>query len=639
MDSTKKSSFLYAIGSFFPVHIVFSHLKYNLISLFYWTFLFLVVSDSVGSAFGVPYLFLSPEYLGKINSISFSLLGFSLGGFTMAFNTYSYMKLGPRYPFLATISRPFFKFCINNSLIPSIFLIYYLYQMIVFQRNEELADVGSIIIYIVSFLLGFTIFIVFSILYFFPTTREKGEQKKTEETSTTPIQSVIQHEEKWYDYFRIEKQRNYYYIGKGFKIFYSRKTEHLDKKLIEHIFAQNRINASIFEILLIISFIISGQFIDYPTFEFPAAMSVVLLLTIVHMLFSALISWFHRWTYPILFAVMLIMNYLSEHTPFFNYTNYSYGLSYEVKDLKPYTIKEIVKNETNRESYEKSTENFNQLLTNWKNKIGQNKPKLVIVNVSGGGSRSALWTLTVLQKCDKIMEGKLSNHIQMITGASGGMVGAAYFRELLLRHHLNEIKNPYFAVYRENLGKDILNKLSFSASTNDLFFRYQKFSYNNHEYTKDRGYAFESQLIENLNGYLDHPLGYYENYEKKAQIPLMIMSPTIVNDGRRLLISSQSLSFMTQQPNIKIALSNSFENIDYQTFFAKNDPQHMRFTSALRSNATFPFIMPMVTMPTEPEMQLMDAGIRDNYGRTVTVNYLFALKDWIKKNTSGVVIK
>jgi hypothetical protein len=37
-------------------------------------------------------------------------------------------------------------------------------------------------------------------------------------------------------------------------------------------------------------------------------------------------------------------------------------------------------------------------------------------------------------------------------------------------------------------------------------------------------------------------------------------------------------------------------------------------------------------------MQLMDAGIRDNYGLRTTVDYLHYLRDWIKENTSGVIL-
>jgi hypothetical protein len=48
--------------------------------------------------------------------------------------------------------------------------------------------------------------------------------------------------------------------------------------------------------------------------------------------------------------------------------------------------------------------------------------------------------------------------------------------------------------------------------------------------------------------------------------------------------------------------------------------------------------MPMVTLPTSPEMQLMDAGIRDNYGIKTALNYLYANQEWIEKNTSGVIL-
>ena len=82
----------------------------------------------------------------------------------------------------------------------------------------------------------------------------------------------------------------------------------------------------------------------------------------------------------------------------------------------------------------------------------------------------------------------------------------------------------------------------------------------------------------------------------------------------------------------------TFENIDFQSFFRNNNPQEIRFSSVLRANATFPMIMPMMGMPTKPEIQLMDAGIRDNYGGKVSLDYLFALSDWIIENTSGVVI-
>lgn len=629
-----------AIRSFFPVNILFGHLKYNLISLFYWTFLFLIVSESFGRAFGIPILFFSPEYLGKISIWSFSLLGFAIGGFTMAFNTYSYIKLGPRYPFLATVSRPFFKFCINNTLVPIVFILFYLKKMVEFQTDQEFASTGTISTYVVGFLLGFGAFILLSIFYFFPTTREKGQRLSAEEMSDNPIKSVTQSKlsERWYNYFRTENERTYYYFGRHFKIYQSRTTKHLDQSIIENVFAQNRINASIFEIITIAAFIVSGQFIDYSAFEFPAAMSAVLLLTILHMIFSALMSWFHRWTYPIIFGSIFLMNYLSLNTPFFNYTNFAYGLNYDTENVRKYNIREIQRHYLDDRSHQESRKNIDGILQNWKSKTGEEKPKLIILTTSGGGSRSALWTFTVLQNCDKVLNGSVSNHLNLITGASGGMVGAAYYRELVLRKSKGEINNIDATDYAAHLGKDLLNKLTFSASTKDLFYRFQHFTYNNESYPVDRGYAFEEQMHENTNRVMEHSLGYYESYEKNATIPLMLFTPTIVNDGRRLYISSQSMQFMIETQPSNSEINTSFENIDYQTFFKDNHPEKLRFSSVLRTSATFPFIMPMVTLPSSPEMQLMDAGIRDNYGMRAALNYLFANEEWIKENTSGVIL-
>ena len=196
----------------------------------------------------------------------------------------------------------------------------------------------------------------------------------------------------------------------------------------------------------------------------------------------------------------------------------------------------------------------------------------------------------------------------------------------------------YSGIYRDNIAKDLLNKLCFSLSTNDLFFRYQKFEIDGITYTKDRGYAFEEQLHENTSDFLNHNLGYYYNYEKKATIPTIIYTPTIVNDGRRLLISSQSFLFLTSDKENPFSLTTSYENVDYQYFFRDNLPNNIRFSSVIRAQATFPFVLPMVTLPTNPGVQLMDAGLRDNYGSKAMMEFLYEMKEWIEENTSGVIV-
>src|SRR5262249_30145543 len=61
---------------------------------------------------------------------------------------------------------------------------------------------------------------------------------------------------------------------------------------------------------------------------------------------------------------------------------------------------------------------------------GGAKPKLAVVTVSGGANRSALWTVFVLDtlECELGAGGRpFAPHVRLITGASGGMVGASYW--------------------------------------------------------------------------------------------------------------------------------------------------------------------------------------------------------------------
>lgn len=636
-EAQEKRNLFNLIRSFFPLQLLFAQIKYNLISLFFWIFLFAIVLDRAGSAFGVPFLFLSPEYLNEVSMGSFFMMGFAVGGFIMGFNTYSYIKIGPFFPFLTTLSRPFFKFCINNSAIPTLFYLIFIIKISVFQYNEELQTKSDIALFIFALIAGSIAFFILSFLYFFRVGK-KNKYPVHDDQSTKPISSITHKHENWFARFNTSEFNSSIYIGKGLKLFTSRSSSHFDQSLVEKVFAKNKINGSIFEIATILIFFTLGAFHNYDIFEVPAGASIVLLVTIALMLFSALHSWFKSWVYPLLLVTIFTMNYLSQSTPFFKYTNYAYGLDYSGTPKDEYSIDAIKNITTNKTLNDSTYKSYLLTLEHWKSNTGEAKPKLVIVNTSGGGSRSALWTVTVLQKTDEALNGKLSNHTQLITGASGGMVGAAYYRELLLQRSLGLIDNAQQKKYRDNIGNDMLNKLSFTASTNDIFVRYQTLEYNKQKYTKDRGYAFEEQLLKNTDQALNHNLGYYAPYEQSGVIPTIIFSPTIINDGRRLLISSQNLNFLTANHGGPAKMTKSNENIDIHSLLKHQDVQQLRFTTALRSNATFPFVMPMITLPTSPEIQLMDAGLRDNYGGKTMMEFLYVMKEWIKENTSGVIV-
>src|SRR5690606_26939578 len=113
-------------------------------------------------------LFYSPEYLGKVSYLSYALLGLGFGALMMAFHTYSYSKLGRRFPFLVFVKYPFLRFCKNNSGIPLFFFIVYLINMSHYQWTEEYASIWTIIGYMLSFLVGIICFVILTLIYFLP---------------------------------------------------------------------------------------------------------------------------------------------------------------------------------------------------------------------------------------------------------------------------------------------------------------------------------------------------------------------------------------------------------------------------------------------------------------------------------------
>jgi hypothetical protein len=185
------------------------------------------------------------------------------------------------------------------------------------------------------------------------------------------------------------------------------------------------------------------------------------------------------------------------------------------------------------------------------------------------------------------------------------------------------------------MGKDLLNPVMLAATTGDWFIRYRRLKDGENSYSKDRATALEEQLQRNTGGAFNKRLEDYSTSEQKGEIPLMILSPTIANDGRRLIIGSQPYSFLCTEMDGGELIQ---ENVEFARLFREHDAMRLHFSSALRMNATFPYVTPMAVLPSEPVMEVMDAGIRDNFGWKTTYRFIYEMRDWIEMNTSGVVI-
>lgn len=427
------------------------------------------------------------------------------------------------------------------------------------------------------------------------------------------------------------------YIGRGFKIRLANPGDHYHPELLKKVIQQNHINASLFDVVLIGSVIGLGIFGEKELFFIPAGASVFLVLTLILMIFSAFRSWLQSWASIVLIGLFFLVNQLSKDQ-FFNYLNHAYGLKYETEKAV-YSSQSLKDEIHNKRNYEDDIYFQEKTLTNWlsNNKQNNKKPKLIMLNCSGGGLRSAAWTFSNLAYLDSVTNGKFFEQVHFISGSSGGIMSAAYFRELkrkALDGKSFTLKNAF-----EALTKDMLNPIIYHFVTRDIFYRPKSLNMFGEKYIKDRAYTFEKLLHQNLDSAFYHPLTFYETYEANASIPTMVFSPTITNDGRRLLIASTPLSFLTN--NFKsnyLSYESMPESVEFLRFFEQQNADSLLFSSAVRMSATFPYVLPNVSLPSTPNIEVMDAGVRDNFGLVNNLNYIFHLKDWIKQNTSGVVI-
>ncbi len=619
-----------------PVRLLFNNIRRNHILLLAWFVLFSAVTGHLGSFLGVPYLFLDPEYLQKVNFLSFLLMGVAISGFSVAFHIASYIVVSHRYSFLAHHKKPFLTFSINNSLIPFAFLITYIWHIIEFQASNEFTTPTKISIDIAGLLTGYILMIIIIYTYFIFTNKDifKILSSRVDEKLkvTVPATRAKAMEKLRGSSTRIQYVK--YFITPKLKI---EKVKFIafHKHELTKVFDQNHLNLVFIELFIFILLLIIGIFREYEIFQIPAAASAVLLLTIIIMFAGAFSYWFGSWAPTIIISMILILNIFLKQG-YFNITYKALGLDYQVQPAQ-YDLEAI--NKCNSDSILLGDYNRTiQILTNWRAKFGNKKPKMLLVCASGGGQRSALWTFNVLQTIDSLTNGKFTKHTQLITGASGGIIGAAYFRELKLQQQKNQL-NPYAKEFLANISKDNLNPIIFSLLVNDLFIRYQTFEYQGKTYLKDRGYSFEEQLNKNTKGVLDKPLISYRKPEFESQIPMLIITPTIINDGRKLFISPQHISFMNSGlSKQKRAYNKLAEGIDFRHFFRHQNADSLRFLSALRMNASFPYITPNITLPSEPPLEIMDAGITDNFGIADALRFLYAYKKWIAENTAGVVI-
>ena len=291
------------------------------------------------------------------------------------------------------------------------------------------------------------------------------------------------------------------------------------------------------------------------------------------------------------------------------------------------------------------------------------KPILVAVATCGGALRAGLWTAVVLDSIQaKIPE--FSRHVRFVTGASGGMVGAALFvtsRVIDPPEPGQPAPTRAQGSLADRIDSDYLSPIARQFILRDLpyFILPWRQSY-------DRGHALEDALAANatLSG-MDSTFARLRDAEHRGEIPSLIFSPMLVEDGRRLLISNLRLADLTTiggedllseshreivdlldqetpQPldprdSLEFRKINAVSAVEFFRLFPEA-ADSFKVVTAVRMNATFPVVTPAGILPTDTPRQVVDAGYYDNYGVDLASALIFSHRHWILNNTSGVLL-
>src|SRR6476620_2826069 len=122
----------------FPIQLLLLHFRKAQVLLIFWTILFLTVTGNFMKIFGANALFLAPEYLGNVNAAASAITGVTAVVFIMSWNITTFILHSQRFRFLATNTKPFLKYCLNNAIIPICFLLVYFFEALSFDRRSEL---------------------------------------------------------------------------------------------------------------------------------------------------------------------------------------------------------------------------------------------------------------------------------------------------------------------------------------------------------------------------------------------------------------------------------------------------------------------------------------------------------------------
>lgn len=318
-------------------------------------------------------------------------------------------------------------------------------------------------------------------------------------------------------------------------------------------------------------------------------MYVMLILMMIAPLSGSLTFYFDYYRVPVflLFVVIVALMYALFKVDHFFELNLNEANKYDPKDFKKAIEKRL--------EYQ-----------------GEEKEKtLVVVCASGGGIQAAGWTVQVLTGLQDMLGNSFTKSIGFISSVSGGSVGTMYYLDRFDPNKTYPDRNEFENIFK-SATEDSLDAVGWGLAYPDLWrivglpFFAPKIC--------DRGAA----LVTDWQGELKNPnskqfLSTWGEQILNGKIPIPIFNATLVEDGRRFLISPMTFGHINK-------------SVDFNTLYAGYD---IDVVTAARLSATFSYVSPIsryVGENPQGNYHIADGGYFDNSGMVTMVEWL---NEWL----------
>jgi hypothetical protein len=276
-----------------------------------------------------------------------------------------------------------------------------------------------------------------------------------------------------------------------------------------------------------------------------------------------------------------------------------------------------------------------EALEAWRKETG-GKRDLIVVAAMGGGIRSALWTTVVLTELEKAFGPGLGGRVRLITGASGGLLGASYWAATLGPGQSGH-SDP--EALRNAIALGSLDAVTSSLVFRDLWpppFRIGD----------DRGRSLEKAWDRHTKEALAKDFLQLEEGERLGWRPSLVLTPMLVEDGRRLVISNLDLEDLLSNdgPLLGESLQKPSYSISGRLLFKCLPAAQAKLplSTALRLQANFPWVLPSTELaplgPGEPRLRAVDAGYYDETGVDLATLWISKNRAWLRDNARGVAL-